>query len=61
MKGPKVNKWVQNTHQLKNERINQGINARGGDTLWAWFKNLFRLAFTDTTKREDELTKLLTL
>jgi hypothetical protein len=44
-----------------NKRINQGINAQGDDALWAWFENLFRLAFTDTTKHKDALTKLLTL
>jgi hypothetical protein len=37
------------------------INGRDDEDLWTWFVGIFRAAYTNTTKSEDALTKLLRL
>jgi hypothetical protein len=70
MKGPKIDDWVRLIIGQVNIRVNglpnenppvAPINGRDDEDLWTWFVGVFRAAYTDTTKSEDALTKLLNL
>jgi hypothetical protein len=37
------------------------VNQRDDEDLWQWFVTAFRTAYTDTTRSEEALTKLLVL
>jgi hypothetical protein len=68
MKGPKINDWVRMIIGQINLQVNgflnnnppvTPVNSCDDEDLWMWFINVFKTAFTDTTKLEDALTKLL--
>jgi hypothetical protein len=70
MKGPKINDWVRMISSQTVLRVNgnvqanppiQPMNQRDNEDLWQWFIMAFRAAFTDTTRSEEALTKLLVL
>jgi hypothetical protein len=70
MKGPKIDDWVRLIIGQVNIRVNglpnenppvAPVNGRDDEDLWTWFVGVFRAAYTDTTKSEDALTKLLGL
>jgi hypothetical protein len=70
MKGAKIDDWVRMIIQQTEIRVNgvpnanppiAPINNRNDPDLWEWFVRAFRTAFTDTTKSEDALTKLLAI
>jgi hypothetical protein len=70
MKGLKIDDWVQLIIGQVNVRVNgllnenppiAPINGQDDKDLWTWFVGIFRTTYTNTTKSEDALTKLLRL
>jgi hypothetical protein len=70
MKGSKVNDWVRLMREQTILRVNGApnnnppilpVNHRDDEALWDWFTAAYRNAFTDTTKSEDALTRLLAI
>ena len=61
MKGLKINNWVQSMVQHTVERIDMHVNTQEDEALWNWFQNEFRMAYTNTMKKEDAMTRMLAL
>ena len=70
MKGPKIDDWVRLMIEQTALRVNGNannvplilpVNNRDDQDLWIWFVRAFRMAFTDTTRSEDALSKLLAI
>ena len=61
MKGPKINDWVQSMVQQIMERIDMHVNTWEDEALWNWFQNEFGMAYTDTMKKENAMTRMLAL
>ena len=43
------------------ERIDMHVNTQEDEALWNWFQNEFRMAYTNTMKKEDAMTRMLAL
>jgi hypothetical protein len=43
------------------ERIDMHVNTQEDEALWNWFQNEFRIAYTNTMKKEDAMTRMLAL
>ena len=70
MKGPKIDDWVRLMIEQTALRVNRNVNNvppilpvnnRDDQDLWIWFVRAFRTAFTNTTRSEDALSKLLAI
>jgi hypothetical protein len=70
MKGPKIDDWVRLMLEQTALRVHGNpnnvppiapVNHRDDIALWHWFVRAFKTAFTDTTRSEDALSKLLAI